>query len=130
MIAESFGFVHFPILPLVKQDAESGVQLFRRNPKLCTPRDFDYSPYFEIIKYPFVDFSHHHSYRLLPWHGTTKLDGEESEQYLNDDEEQSPNDVDAAIELALQDPEGTVTAGDQVDPEQSDTAAYQDDARP
>ena len=51
----------------VKRDAGDGVQLFRRNPKLCTPSDFDYSPYFEIIKYPFLDFATHSSYRLLPW---------------------------------------------------------------
>jgi len=54
MIAEAFGFIQFPILPLVKRSGEQGVQLFRRNPKLCTPRAFDYSPYFEIIKSPFM----------------------------------------------------------------------------
>jgi hypothetical protein len=101
MIAESFGFVQFPILPLVKQDDGTVVQLFRRNPKLCTPRDFDYSPYFEIIKYPFMDFSHHSSYRLLPWRGTNRLQGDESDLYLDQDEEHSSADVDQAIEQAL-----------------------------
>jgi hypothetical protein len=101
MIAESFGFVQFPILPLVKQDGETDLQLFRRNPKLCTPRDFDYSPYFEIIKYPFMDFSHHSTYRLLPWHGNTRLQGDESDLYLDHDEEHSSADVDQAIEQAL-----------------------------
>ena len=101
MIAESFGFVQFPILPLVKHDDETGVQLFRRNPKLCTPRDFDYSPYFEIIKYPFMDFSHHHSYRLLPWKGNARLQEDESDLYMHHDEENSPADVDQAIEQAL-----------------------------
>jgi len=74
MIAEAFGEVQFPILPLVKQSTESGtVQLYRRNPKLFTPSDFDYSPYFDIIKYPFVDFASHSSYRLLPWSGVSAL---------------------------------------------------------
>ena len=41
--------------------------LYRRNPQLCVPHDFDYSPYFEIIKYPFFDFYIHSSYRQLPW---------------------------------------------------------------
>ncbi|MDX1320027.1 MAG: hypothetical protein R3207_07620, partial [Oceanospirillum sp.] len=82
MIAEAFGFIQFPILPLVKKSGDQGVQLFRRNPKLCTPRDFDYSPYFEIIKYPFMDFSDHADYRLLPWHGKGILDSQEESMYV------------------------------------------------
>jgi len=83
MIAEAFGFIQFPILPLVKKAGEDDIQLFRRNPKLCTPRDFDYSPYFEIIKYPFMDFSEHSDYRLLPWHGKGVLSGEEASMYMS-----------------------------------------------
>ncbi len=83
MIAEAFSFIQFPILPLVKHDNESGVQLFQRNPKLCTPSDFDYSPYFQIIKYPFLDYSHHSDYRLLPWHGHGSLDGREADFYMS-----------------------------------------------
>lgn len=83
MIAEAFSFIQFPVLPLVKMDGEEGVQLFQRNPKLCTPRDFDYSPYFQIIKYPFVDYTHHADYRLLPWHGRGVLEGRESDDYLS-----------------------------------------------
>lgn len=77
MIAESFNFVQFPILPLVKLDENNNMQLFRRNPKLCVPRDFDYSPYFEIIKYPFVDYGYHKDYRLLPWQGEADRELEE-----------------------------------------------------
>ncbi|KEI71757.1 YiiX/YebB-like N1pC/P60 family cysteine hydrolase [Endozoicomonas elysicola] len=83
MIAEAFSFIHFPILPLVKHDGESGVQLFQRNPKLCTPSDFDYSPYFQIIKYPFLDYGHHADYRLLPWHGHGVLEGKEADFYMS-----------------------------------------------
>ena len=83
MIAEAFSFIHFPILPLVKLNNDKGVQLFQRNPKLCTPRDFDYSPYFTIIKYPFLDFSQHSSdCRLLPWHGDHTLEGQEADLYM------------------------------------------------
>lgn len=74
MIAEAFAAVQFPILPLVTKDEGDAVQLFRRNPKLCVPSDFDYSPYFEIIKYPFLDFSTHSSYRLLPWSQSGTID--------------------------------------------------------
>jgi hypothetical protein len=81
MIAEAFGYVSFPILPLVKHNEEGEARLFRRNPRLTTPSDFDYSPYFEIIKYPFVDF-YHEEYHLLPWKGTGTLTPEEAELYL------------------------------------------------
>ena len=67
MIAQAFNAVQFPILPLVQADRDGRLKLFRRNPKLCTPSDFDYSPYFEIIKYAFMDLGHHANYRLLPW---------------------------------------------------------------
>ena len=56
---------------LVQQGEGDQLQLFRRNPKLCVPSDFDYSPYFQIIKYPFMDFSAHTGYRLLPWSSRT-----------------------------------------------------------
>ncbi len=68
LIAEAFDAVRFPILPLVKRVEGTTVQLFRRNPLLCTPKDFDYSPYFEIIKYPFLDLTTHSSFCLVPWH--------------------------------------------------------------
>lgn len=82
MIAEAFGSIQFPILPLVKQVEDGRVRLFMRNPKLCTPSNFDYSPYFDIIKYPFLDFQHHADQRLLPWHGTIALTREEEDLYL------------------------------------------------
>ena len=65
IIAEVFAFVQLPILLLIKQSDEH-VQLFTRNPKLCIASDFDYSPYFEILKYRFVDFGHDEYYHLLP----------------------------------------------------------------
>ncbi|MDX1589920.1 MAG: YiiX/YebB-like N1pC/P60 family cysteine hydrolase [Oleiphilaceae bacterium] len=67
MIAEAFAAIDYPILPLVKKLDGENFRLYRRNPKLCVPSDFDYSPYFDIIKYPFVDFSYLSSYRNLPW---------------------------------------------------------------
>ena len=75
MIAEAFNAVQFPILPLAQTDEGGQVRLFRRNPKLCTPSDFDHSPYFEIIKYAFMDFGHYANYRLLPWSEADVLEG-------------------------------------------------------
>lgn len=82
MIAEAFGSIEFPILPLVKRVEEGGVRLYMRNPKLCTPSDFDYSPYFDIIKYPFLDFHGYAERYLSPYSGSMELSDEERELYL------------------------------------------------
>jgi len=67
LIAEAFRSVHFPILPLVKRDAHNQLKFIPRNPRLFTPNDFDYSPYFDIIKYPFLGPAEYAVYRNLPW---------------------------------------------------------------
>ena len=68
MIAEAFGSIQYPILPLVKRSENHEIKIYRRNRKLCTPCDFDYSPYFDIIKYPFMNFARSQpQYRLMPW---------------------------------------------------------------
>ncbi|MBQ73827.1 MAG: hypothetical protein CMQ20_02240 [Gammaproteobacteria bacterium] len=102
MIAEAFAYVQFPILPLVKQSEEESVQLFRRNPKLCTPSDFDYSPYFEIIKYPFVDFRHDQDYHMLPWNGSTELSDEENQLYVDPETKPDPREVEESILEAVE----------------------------
>jgi hypothetical protein len=44
--------------------------MYQRNARFCVPRDFDYSPYFEIIKYPYIDYiTDKKGYRKLPWQG-------------------------------------------------------------
>ncbi|MFN3238159.1 MAG: hypothetical protein ACE37D_14020 [Pseudomonadales bacterium] len=101
MIAEAFAFVQFPILPLVKLSGDDQVQLYRRNPRLCTPSDFDYSPYFKIIKYPFVDIDHRNDPNLLPWHSAGELDREEVDLYLQGDTRPDPRDVEEAISEAI-----------------------------
>ncbi len=85
MIAEAFGSIHFPILPLVKKLDGDQYRLYMRNPKLCTPSDFDYSPYFDIIKYPFLDFHPYTDQRLLPWTGAGELSEEERGLYVSID---------------------------------------------
>lgn len=67
MIAEAFNAVDFPILPVVKKEPGNKVRLFRRNPNFYTPRDFDYSPYFDIIKFPYLTIQQASIYRKLPW---------------------------------------------------------------
>lgn len=67
LIAEAFMEVDFPILPFIDRGEDGSLRLFKRNPKLFAPRDFDYSPYFSIIKYPFLGMKDIGIYRRLPW---------------------------------------------------------------
>ena len=83
LIAEAFGFVQFPILPLVKLDEHNNVQLYRRNAKLTVPSLFDYSPYFDIIKYPFLNNERHENYHLLPWQGSVEMNYAEVTLYAS-----------------------------------------------
>lgn len=67
MIAAAFNHVHFPVLPVMRRLENGELRLYKRNARLYTPRDFDYSPYFEIIKFPFLDIEDRALYRNLPW---------------------------------------------------------------
>jgi hypothetical protein len=75
LIASAFGKVGFPIIPTVIRDHRNGAvspsflsrllsrptpplpsPIFRRpHPTLITPRDFDLSPYFEIVKFNVIE---------------------------------------------------------------------------
>jgi hypothetical protein len=87
LLAEAFGAVRFPILPVparrkpqtlgerLRQQilgrptrrAYSGL-LRARHPTLCVPRDFDVSPYFDIVKFNPRDVASF-DYRRLEWEG-------------------------------------------------------------
>ena len=67
MMAEAFSSVHFPILPILHRDEDGNLKMYKRNTKLITPKDFDYSPYFDVIKYPILDFDELAIYRKMPW---------------------------------------------------------------
>lgn len=83
LIADAFGFIQFPIMPLVKTTGRNGAQLFRRTPRLCLPKDIDLSPYFDVVKYPFIDFSNYSGENLLPWKGSGVVSGEDSSLQLH-----------------------------------------------
>lgn len=67
MIADAFTAIRFPVLPLIRETKNKELEVIRRNPKLSTPSDFDYSPYFDIIKYPIFSMRNVAPYRDLPW---------------------------------------------------------------
>lgn len=66
LIARGFASVRYPILPTIHRDDRGGMTFHRRDARLITPRDFDHSPYFDIVKYPFFgdDVAR---YRELAW---------------------------------------------------------------
>lgn len=67
MMAEAFASVHYPILPVLHRDENGQLIMYKRNTQLITPKDFDYSPYFDVIKYPILDFDELAIYRKMPW---------------------------------------------------------------
>ncbi len=76
MIVEAFHAVKFPVLPFAEKTKDGKIRLFQRNPRLYTPKDFDYSPYFDIIKCPFFGPEDVSIYKRLPW--------EKEDVYCND----------------------------------------------
>lgn len=99
MIAEAFTSVNFPILPVVKQHEETGIELYARNPRLFTPRDFDYSPYFDIAKYPFLSLADS-PYRNLPWNpeGLVSHDGKTIMEPAKPKEAEEPEEQKSEVE--------------------------------
>lgn len=85
MLAEAFQSVSFPVLPFAEKTAAGKIHLYRRNPRLYSPSDFDFSPYFDIIKYPFLGVEDLAIYRQLPWHHEDVFCNELDDCYLNPD---------------------------------------------
>jgi hypothetical protein len=55
------------MLPLVKTDSKDRLKFHKRNFRLFVPTDFDYSPYFKVLKFPAWPLEMQESYRDLPW---------------------------------------------------------------
>ncbi len=73
LIAQAFGAVRYPILPKITRAGSRRARreiLHIRDTSLYMPRDFDISPYFDIIK-PTIAFGF--DYTALHWADTTKL---------------------------------------------------------
>jgi len=85
MIAKAFASVKFPILPLIRENEQQRLEMIRRNPKLYSPSDFDYSPYFDIIKYPMMPVAGFSIYRNLPWQ--EELMSNDEQGLVKDDEQ-------------------------------------------
>jgi hypothetical protein len=67
LIAQAFDLVRYPILPKITRLERNVVQrdiVQARDASLCTPRDFDISPYFQIVK---PGLTEDFNYRLMDW---------------------------------------------------------------
>ena len=82
MIASAFSSVHFPILPVIHREENGAIKLYKRNTRLYVPRDFDTSPYFEIIKYPLLGLNDLAVYRQLPWDTDGVICNDENECFI------------------------------------------------
>ena len=109
MMAEAFAKVRFPIIPVIHQDKEGKLTLIRANSKLITPRDFDHSPYFDVIKYPIIDFDELGIYRKLPWDQTSVHCNTLGDCFSSD-----PNEKDNLI--PIHSPDAIKTASDETNP--------------
>lgn len=66
LVAEAFQSIRYPILPIAVEGQATLMR--RRHPTLFTPRDFDLSPRFEVVK-PRLQGGFDH--RELDWHEST-----------------------------------------------------------
>ncbi len=85
MIVESFAAAHYPVLPVIQRTKENKLKWFRRNANIITPRDFDYSPFFDIIKFPFMG-DEMCVYRNLPWDKDGVIYNDEMECLIDNSE--------------------------------------------
>lgn len=74
MIASAFQHVGYPILPLIRKNAKNQVELIERNTNLFVPSDFDFSPFFDVIKYPILPLDAQGEYKNLNWRFTREKD--------------------------------------------------------
>lgn len=82
MLVDAFAAVGFPVRPIIKMMPDNQIELIRRNPLLYTPSDFDYSPYFNIIKYPIYGGAGRGHYRDLNWNREGKMANSDTDIFV------------------------------------------------
>jgi hypothetical protein len=92
VLVEAFASNQYPVLPVIQRTEDGKYVWSRRNPKLFIPSDFDYSPYFDVIKYPFLG-DEKAIYKKLPWDEIGVICNDETECF-QPDEQNEPEDKD------------------------------------
>jgi len=67
MIARCFQHINYPITPIIKADNNDRIKFHMRHFRLFVPCNFDYSPSFEVLKFPTWSLNSKGEYRNLPW---------------------------------------------------------------
>jgi len=72
LIAEAFRAVHYPILPIITRSRQAREQILEiRHSSLYCPRDFDISPYFNVVK---PTIASGFDYKALNWVASPALE--------------------------------------------------------
>ena len=90
LIAQAFETVRYPILPkITKLESEAARQeiLEIRHSSLYAPRDFDISPYFEVVKPTIV---RGFDYKAMAWVDRPAADADEIVSLVPADDDLSP----------------------------------------
>lgn len=82
MIASAFSMVRYPIRPIVHLEKFGDMRLYKRNTAVYVPKDFDTSPYFDILKYPYPALDGTAYYQQLPWDDTGIVCNAENECFI------------------------------------------------
>jgi len=82
LIAAAFESVRFPVMPVVRRNDAGALCFYPRNTRLCTPRDFDYSPYFDNVKFSVMPLDDVGAYRHLPWDNQGAICNDEQECFI------------------------------------------------
>ncbi len=80
MIARCFQSINYPITPIIKADNNDRVKFHKRDFRLFVPSDFDYSPSFQILKFPTWPLLKKGEYRNLPWEDETQSEPNSAKQ--------------------------------------------------
>jgi len=86
MIARCFQQVKYPVLPVVRTDKNDQIRFYKRNFRLFVPADFDYSPFFNIVKYPSRQYIRKIAFNRFPWCELPIKEQESSEKPINNPE--------------------------------------------
>lgn len=93
MLARAYMTVSFPIIPVVELNSEGEMVMYRRNFRTMAPRDFDVSPYFEIIKYPLLNANDVTDYHNLPWDTEGKVCNADGDCFVPEREEKASGEA-------------------------------------
>lgn len=80
MIARCFQNINYPITPIIKADNNERIKFHKRHFRLFVPSDFDYSPSFQILKFPTWPLLDKGEYRNLPWEEDEQGNEEKSDK--------------------------------------------------